>query len=283
MAKLNWLRNVAVLLFAVFLFGTALVNADEPKQAPVTEIRGAESVNADRLRETIVAKNMENDWECHPNVDESQNQYIIGYGSLMQTASRLRTTPNSRIRVGLPVKLKGFERGWFVRGSSYAPATYLGASEAPDNSNPDDVWMNAILYKVASKSQIKATDRRERGYCRTRVNPERLVMLATQDIPLGEIWIYVVQDKRKYPVSVEYPIIQSYMDIFLSGCLEVEATFEIDRFSQDCIRTTTGWSEYWVNDRLYPRRPFLYQPQAIAIDLLLEETVPDLVRERKIE
>ena len=35
--------------------------------------------------------------------------------------------------------------------------------------------------------------------------------------------------------------------------------------------TTTGWNANWVNDRIYPRRPFIYAPGASAIDKILQE------------
>jgi hypothetical protein len=44
-----------------------------------------------------------------------------------------------------------------------------------------------------------------------------------------------------------------------------------DSFTQEFIRTTSGWNANWVNDRLYPRRPFIYAPNASAIDKGLKE------------
>jgi len=42
-------------------------------------------------------------------------------------------------------------------------------------------------------------------------------------------------------------------------------------FTQDFIRTTSGWNAHWVNDRIYPRRPFIYVPNSSAIDKALQE------------
>ena len=46
-------------------------------------------------------------------------------------------------------------------------------------------------------------------------------------------------------------------------------------FSEECILTTDGWSEHWVNDRLYPRRPFIFQKNAGTIDKLIHKMLPD--------
>jgi hypothetical protein len=47
--------------------------------------------------------------------------------------------------------------------------------------------------------------------------------------------------------------------------------------------TTDGWSELWVNDGIYPRRPFHYEPNAFKIDGYLNRLLPELVQEIRIE
>ena len=54
-------------------------------------------------------------------------------------------------------------------------------------------------------------------------------------------------------------------------------------FAESCIATTDGWSPHWVNDRLQPRRPFIHQPKASAIDALLHKMVPEQFEEIRIE
>jgi hypothetical protein len=68
-------------------------------------------------------------------------------------------------------------------------------------------------------------------------------------------------------------MVQSYVDICINGCLELEALYrraKEEAFTEEFIRTTSGWNAYWVNDRLYPRRPFIYAPNATAIDKALK-------------
>jgi hypothetical protein len=49
------------------------------------------------------------------------------------------------------------------------------------------------------------------------------------------------------------------------------------------VLTTQGWSTHWVNDRIYPRRPFMYQPSAGEIDQRLNTLLPEIVDAIKIE
>ena len=46
--------------------------------------------------------------DCHPEVDPSKPQYVVGYGSLMETASKRMTEPDAG--TNLPVSVTGFQR-----------------------------------------------------------------------------------------------------------------------------------------------------------------------------
>jgi len=206
--------------------------------------------------------------ECRARADSNRPQFIVGYGSLMEDESRKRTSP--RAGPAHPVDLAGFERGWFERGSATGfSTTYLGVR--PDSR----ARLNAVVYAVEPE-EIGATDARESSYCRSAVLPASIAVLdpgfALPDN--AQLWIYVTDPRRVAPPDARYPIVQSYVDVFLSGCLEQEERFHVSDFARRCIETTTGWSEHWVNDRIYPRRPFVHQPRAGAIDRLLSSTVP---------
>ena len=72
---------------------------------------------------------------------------------------------------------------------------------------------------------------------------------------------------------------QSYVDIFLSGCIELQERVsdpDVD-FVDQCVLTTDGWSKHWVNDRIYPRRPYQHQRNAFQIDRVLRKHMPELV------
>jgi len=204
--------------------------------------------------------------ECNATPDPGKNQVVVGYGSLIQEESRMRTSP--RAGTAVPVELTGYRRGWFSRSTGVGlGTTYLGV--VPDNG----VRLNAVAYRL-DFSELASTDRRESSYCRLPVARSAIRPLAadgTAELD-GQIWIYVVITGAASPTE-SFPIVQSYVDIFLSGCLEQEERFGVAGFSVQCVRTTHGWSEYWVNDRIYPRRPFVFQPRALQIDRLLSAEV----------
>ncbi|HSN20101.1 MAG TPA: gamma-glutamylcyclotransferase family protein [Usitatibacter sp.] len=215
--------------------------------------------------------------DCHPQADPSRPQLIVGYGSLMEDESRRRTSP--RAGPAHPVEIAGYERGWFARGTSIGfSTTYLGARAEPRGR------MNAVAYEVDA-AELGATDRRESSYCRASLAPDAIHALE-RDFPTGaraQAWIYVTDPARVELPDARFPIAQSYVDVFLSGCLEQEERFALPGFARECIATTAGWSRAWVNDRIYPRRPFVHQPRAGRIDRLLSEQVPDAFAAIRIE
>ncbi len=214
--------------------------------------------------------------DCHPTADTTQPQYIVGYGSLMQDESRKRTSPQAG--EAFPVDVTGFQRRWIARGDPVGfSTTYLGVTAEPS------AQMNAVTYRVDS-SELAATDRREISYCRALVPTSQIAPLEKTAQPLGgQAWIYVNKPESIATPSARYPIVQSYVDIFVSGCLEQEQRFGLEGFAQRCLTTTQDWSEHWVNDRIYPRRPFIYQPKSRQIDALLAKTLPQYFARIRIE
>ena len=216
---------------------------------------------------------------CHPQVDPERPQYFVGYGSLMQTASKRRTAPNTG--VNLPVMVSGYERAWNTRGSKIGfSTTYLGVRPEPGAT------MAAALYRTFALDDIAATDAREAYYCREAVDPAAIRMLDGSAAPEGgQIWIYINKPDAVFPPDADFPIVQSYVDIFLGGCLELAEKVvgqNID-FAEQCVTTTAGWSGHWVNDRLHPRRPFAAEPMAGRIDALLHRLVPEAFGSIRIE
>lgn len=213
---------------------------------------------------------------CNAAADASQAQYIIGYGSLMQDDSRKRTAPKAG--PAYPVVVKGYRRGWFAKGGSVGfDTTYLGVVEGGDSQ------LNAVVYQI-DEAELTATDKRESIYCRQGIPAAQVASLTAETpSPKGQIWIYVNKPEGIATPNSRYPIVQSYVDIFVSGCLEQEQRFALKGFAQQCLATTTDWSRHWVNDRIYPRRPFIHQPKAGQIDKLLSEHLPQYFSSIRIE
>jgi len=194
-------------------------------------------------------------------------QFIFGYGSLLESQSRTQTTPSALH--ASPVLVAGIQRGWFgqldVVGLS---PTYLGA--VPDfNSH-----CNGVIFKV-TEEELDAFDQHEAGYHRERIDQPNISMLdGSQSAPDGDIWFYAPAEKRY--ASPEFPIVQSYLDVCLNGCLEIEATYAPAKeaeFAETFLKTSTDWSKYWVNDRIFPRRASVYLPNASKIDQLIKKVL----------
>ena len=121
------------------------------------------------------------------------------------------------------------------------------------------------LLKEGVRDMLRMSDARmsgtSYGACILHVSPESHVGAATPDTP----------------------IVQSYVDIFVNGCLELQDRYGLDGFARECIDSTAGWSAHWVNDRIYPRRPFIYRKNAVRIDRLLQAALPEIFPQIRIE
>jgi hypothetical protein len=199
------------------------------------------------------------------------SDYVFGYGSLLERASRTRTNPEA---VGAwPARVKGYQRGWFHQFANNigSTCTFLGAEKAEGKT------INGAVYPV---SDFEKTKERETGYTAVPLKTDELEMLdggGTWQMGEGlKVYIFVSNpdsiSKTREPTA-RFPMVQSYVDICINGCLELEALYRgvKNSFTQEFIRTTTGWNANWVNDRIYPRRPFIYVPNASAIDKALNE------------
>lgn len=218
------------------------------------------------------------DTACHPALDPNQAHYVIGYGSLMETASKERTWQNTG--VSRPVKVRGFARGWNARGTDIGVSTTFLGVEPKAGAE-----LVAALYRVYDVRNFFAGDARESIYCRALVAPSQVSMLDGSGLPTrGRFWIYKLRPGSNHPPDARFPIVQSYVDIFLSGCIELGRLVVVEQvdFLAACISTTKGWSVHWVNDRIYPRRP-IHQPNAARIDVILHRLLPKQFEAIRIE
>src|SRR5271165_4021223 len=114
--------------------------------------------------------------------------YIFGYGSLIEQASRLRSTP-SALYV-LPARARGYARGWWARtGSIGFTTTFVGA--IPEKART----VNGVIYAV-SEQELEATNQREQGYTPTDVTHD-VEILSGGSTPKGKVWLYVNNFKNE--------------------------------------------------------------------------------------
>ena len=243
--------------------------------------------------------------------------YIFGYGSLLSSSSRIRTecglrgvredfiewaTKNLNVDVVfnkekgdcirenqakqfIPAQISGYRRGWYAapeinglpQNDLFIAPTYLGLIKDSDYNT------TGLLYSV-TKDQLNVTDDRERDYLFETLTKKDLTLYGDKDIPdHAKIRVYA---SPAYPFDLptkEFPIVQSYLDVFLGGTIEIEEDNpEIETFALNTCKQTYGWVGGWVNDRPYPKyRAKLSSLRAEKIDALLfkcmEENKADMI------
>lgn len=196
------------------------------------------------LKENLESQTPEDSIDCRPGVSSKRNNYVIGYGSLMNKDSRNITVPDATYAA--PILVKNFERIWASRGNKSKATFLLGI--------PNKGYvMNAIYYK-AKASDISATDLREASYCRVKIPRKDLLPLGVKSLPKGDYWMYVKDFKDAEFPTEKFPILQTYADVFLTGCLQTQADFNLTEFGKLCFKTTYNWDlANWMNDRPDPR------------------------------
>ena len=190
--------------------------------------------------------------------------YLFGYGSLIDSASRDKTGETGQ---SLPVQVSGFERAWNVVA---AKGGYMAVGITPSQN----AWCNGVIVEVGVE-ELPKFDIRERLYHRVVIPHHAVTMLSGEILPAGSIWTYVVSQPG-YP-SESCPLIQSYIDVILTGCLAISPDF-----AATFIDTTIGWHPAWLEDRARPRYPrAMSDVSASEIDALLQARLPDAFRQRR--
>ncbi|HEX3954877.1 MAG TPA: gamma-glutamylcyclotransferase family protein [Stellaceae bacterium] len=215
------------------------------------------------------------DWQGHKLADTPTN-FIVGYGSLINSGSR-NSTASAPIPA-IPVRVSasfGYIRSW--NDHSLSGFTALGLRKVKPGET--GMTINAVLYPVEGTDMSKF-DKREGLYTRVAVPASQIEAIGWQPLPAaGQFWIYVPMrfdalGKRGPPgedlpePDVDHPLLQSYIDLTVEGCLEYDTDF-----ARELLDTTVGWSRYWLNDREgLARRPWIRDAKARDVDLLLATT-----------
>ncbi|EGA68177.1 hypothetical protein VISI1226_15591 [Vibrio sinaloensis DSM 21326] len=159
--------------------------------------------------------------------------YIFGYGSLMNSASRQLTGQTSH---AITATAHGFKRYWGKVDDSYILSPLV--------VNRGDGQVNGVLLQVDDQGLIEF-DRRERGYHRVTIGAEQIdsdYELAKHD----QVWVYI-KDQPEPPCDLS-PIMQTYVDTVLAGCLEIS-----EQFAKQFVEHTIGWHFPLENDRHQPK------------------------------
>lgn len=185
-------------------------------------------------------------------------QYLFGYGSLIDAESRAKTGDTGP---AYPVRVSGLQRAWHVVAprSGY---TVVGVTSRQEAS------CNGVLIEIAPH-ELPRFDARERFYHRVIIPQQSVAFLSGERLSCPTIWTYMTSCPGE--PSRQCPLVQSYIDVILTGCLAIGPSF-----AAEFIETTTGWGRGWLNDRSHPRyqRAMADTPRAAEIDQQLQALVP---------
>mgnify|MGYP005847741093 CR=1 FL=1 len=209
-------------------------------------------------------------------------EYVFGFGSIMNssTHSTWQTDAKSE-ETDLPgriVKIKksfGYGRYWNFRSTT--GFTALGVSRVRNHNN-NLRNMNGVLFRVPS-SMMPGFDRREAGYDKVSI-PLEYIQVCDQEYPKSskrprsafelqlssKIWIYVPKESHCREADENHPLLQSYVDTVLQGCLEWGG----EKMAEDFILSTGKWSSFFLNDIPNSRRPWLFRKEYDTIDRVLQ-------------
>jgi len=152
--------------------------------------------------------------------------WIFGYGSLINSDSRKKTGNSGKV---IPVRITGLKRQWNVVIDEIK-VTAVGVTLAKDS------LCNGIVCQVDNEDLLKF-DKREIpfGYSRIEIDKKNITPLLGFNLPKGIFWVYAANKPGK--PSSESPIIQSYIDVILTGCLEYS-----EQFARNFVKNTEFWN-----------------------------------------
>ena len=251
------------------------------------------------------------------------NTYLFGYGSLICSKSRGVTSPELRNRPAIPVTVKGVERTWSkrcARGMTAMGVRFREQARCAGVLVPLASEEELALFDEREQGYVRhripLADVQKVPFLPTKEYHEHSDFLDTlqnlqedsgsdmdfsdmdddgnstvtskqhaqHDDESLDIWVYVPQ-KTRAP-SMEYPIVQSYVDTIMRGCMDVGG----EPFVAEFLNTTAGWhpeewqdqhyadddtiDQVWVDDRsdpIYPRgEPQHFRKHGPTYDRLIE-------------
>jgi hypothetical protein len=192
--------------------------------------------------------------------------YIFGYGSLICEDSRNRTGTSG---AAYAIEVDGISRNWSVHTPDW-PATAVSVQQS-------ETARCTGVYFAVDEDNLAQFDKREQGYDRIQIPWHKAAPACDQALPeQGNLWVYVGTQNNVTPLP-DRPIMQSYLDVILNGCLDFNEHFAV-RFLQ-----LTGHWQHLIDDRKSPKylRPLSSTERLNDIDRLIQQYQPDLWADRK--
>jgi hypothetical protein len=217
--------------------------------------------------------------------DHRNHHYVFGFGSIINTTthapwlSKQADAPADNKPITLPGQQArilarfGYRRGWNFRSNT--GFTALGLTSATDEERAADI--NGVLFRI-TEEMLADFDRREVGYDRVEIMMEDIELLAREsskeeerkaenETPNGKMWVYIPQEASCVEANEDHPILQSYVDTVMQGCLEWGG----EEMAMEFVATTSNWSPYFLNDTPSSRRPWLFRKEYNTIDRILSQ------------
>mmetsp|Transcript_12529 Transcript_12529/g.19385 ORF Transcript_12529/g.19385 Transcript_12529/m.19385 type:complete len:292 (-) Transcript_12529:25-900(-) len=221
--------------------------------------------------------------------DHESHCYIFGFGSIMNTdthSSWLRSSGDDTVlalkgRHARILRSFGYVRRWNFR--SQTGFTALGLCR-PTNNGDEASDINGIIFQLPLH-MLPDFDRREVGYDRVELKEGVDFQLLDREDYHGTptnkdptlffdnigtdepVYVYIPQASSCAEADENYPLLQSYVDTVLQGCLEWGG----EKLGKEFVATTDGWSSYFLNDTPSSRRPWLFRKQYTIIDRILSQ------------
>ena len=203
--------------------------------------------------------------------------YVFGFGSIMDTSTHAtwQTSKSCAPMLGSVATISkrfGYRRQWNFRSDT--GFTALGVSRAEREGDSCDI--NGVLFRIPP-SEMENFDRREAGYERIAIPLDVIIFhpelrgthsqTQFQITNSDRLWIYIPHVSKTMYADENHPLLQSYVDTVLRGCLEWGGVDMAEQF----ILTTGGWAAYFLNDTPSSRRPWLFRREYNTIDELLKK------------
>jgi hypothetical protein len=185
--------------------------------------------------------------------------FIFGYGSILNDPSRHATAQQAG-RTATPAVLVELQdptlrRCWCYR--SHTGWTALGLMRT-ELSNCSDVSspILGVIFPVDDDT-LARYDIREVGYDRLLVPNENIKIkseygddvVRAKAIEYSEamlngarLYVYIQEESRSCLPDKDYPILQSYLDICVRGCIQWGGP----ELAKEFLLTTHHWSEFWL-------------------------------------
>jgi hypothetical protein len=134
-----------------------------------------------------------------------------------------------------------------------------------------------VVHTIGAAASLEEFDERERGYRRVRVPPDALsfadapeaeARVLTRDVEAGKcvVYMYIPLEASAGTPTEDFPICQTYLDTVMEGCIEMGGEAMAEQF----VTTTSGWSDFFLDDTPTSRRPWLNRKHYVLVDAILE-------------